>query len=260
MTLGLLFLGLISLLIHNRQAKKQEPQLLLSMTDEKKDSQELEDSTTSSSPAQNVEGERHLAAISPEKAFEEAFSKKYPSPWNFQKASTGKIFRIMGGPIKGIGNTPKAIEDLAEDLAQMSHVTGQSFSHTSKRTTNLSTTHFITQSFKGFEVYDAYVQATSNKSGDIFIIERFIKDVDKDIPTKILITQQQAMEITAREYSQEANIKKTSTVPKIWAEDSEHELVWEFSVLVKEPELAAYKVVVGALTGRIREKFKESKN
>ena len=195
-----------------------------------------------------------------DKEFKKAFSKKYSSDWTFQETKQGNVFRIMGGKIDSIGNSPQAIEGLARNLASFSGVTDQIFNYTSKKETNLSTTHFVAQFFSGYEVYDAWVQATSNKKGDVFIVENFTKNVEKDISTEIELTQNQALQIVAREYEEGADIKGVAATPKIWADDSPHELVWEFSVLVKTPFLASYKVLVGAQSGNIRERFKVSKN
>ena len=200
--------------------------------------------------------------------FEQNFIAKYSPGWIFQKTKSGKVFRIMGGAIKASNgqpqNTEKAVEEaverISEDLASFANITGQSFNYKSKKDTNLSDTHFISQSFKGFEVYDGWVRTTANKKGDVFIIENFIKDVDKNLSTEILVSQDKALQIVASEYPNDPEIKKISKTPKIWAEGSHHELVWEFSVFVKGPNLATYKVVVGAESGTIKEQFKTSKN
>lgn len=192
--------------------------------------------------------------------FEKNFTKKYSTGWTFQRTKRGKIFRIMGGEIKGLNDKPKAIEGLSRNLASFANITGQSFNYQSNKETKLSKTHFVSQYYKGFEVYDGWVQATSNKKGEVFIIENFIKDVDKNLSTEIRISQQQALQITATQYPQGSEIKEISTSPKIWADSSEHELVWEFSVFVRGKDLATYKVVIGAKSGRVLEQFKTSKN
>lgn len=193
--------------------------------------------------------------------FKKAFSKKYPDNWKFQETTTGKVFRIMGGTIKGIGKSPEAIEGLARDLAQVADITGQSFNHTSEKKTKLSTTHFVGQSFKGFEVYNAWLQATANKEGHVFIIENFVKDVDEGIPLEPHFTREQALKIATRAYEEDTIMEvKQAPAPKIWAEDRPHELVWEFDILLQTPGLEAYKVLVGAQSGRIRTKYKSSKN
>ena len=196
-------------------------------------------------------------------SFKKAFLQKYSSQWQFQTHNE-QIFRIEGGVIKSIGNNPKNIENLARELAEFAGITGPSFSYNSpegtKKETNFSSTHYVNQSFQNFSVYDGWMQATSNKKqGDVYIIENFIKDVDKNISLEITMTQNEAMDIVKQEYGEEASINVKDAKPKVWANQPPHELIWEFDVLIKDP-LSAYAVLVGIESGRIRKQFPTHKN
>lgn len=194
------------------------------------------------------------------RTFKEAFSRKYPSDWQIQEGSQGKPFRVLGGTIKGVGKSLDLIMTLAQDLAQLNGVTNTLFRYSSKQATTLSITYFLNQTFEGFDVYNGWVQVTTNhKTGDVYLMDLSIKSVNEDVRIEILVPQDQAKDLVTQEYPKGVEVKALSSAPKVWTEDSDHELVWEFHAEVtSSTELADYKVVVGAHTGQVRAKFKVS--